>query len=214
VLELLLFQLLPYKDTNKIAHDLLNVFGSIQNVMYAPADQLKKIRGISEVTAVNIALHRDLWLRCREREDPPAELSNALDIIQYAQKVYRETRSERMHAVYVDFKARYLSKRAYAGTTNSVDVTVRRFVADALQSRAAGVILLHGHFKGTPQPSAEDIKYTADVITALKLVEIELLDHLIFNETGEFYSFRQHGYITGGVDLIDPKYTENEDFLI
>ena len=81
VLELLLFQYLPRKDTNKIAHDLLNKFGSFANVLNASPQQLQQVKGISQVTACNIALLKEVFLRYRASDAVKMSLAGIACVI-------------------------------------------------------------------------------------------------------------------------------------
>ena len=70
-------------------------------------------------------------------------------------------------------------KVLFTGTINSAAVYPREIIKEALQCNAASVILSHNHPSGNPEPSHEDISLTKKLLSALQLVDIRLLDHMI-----------------------------------
>lgn len=87
VLEFLLFQYLPRRDTNKMAHNLLDKFGGFAGVLNADPKQLECIEGISDVTACNIAILKEVFVRYRRSQAQTINLGSLSAIIQYARKL-------------------------------------------------------------------------------------------------------------------------------
>ncbi len=158
VLEMLLFQYLPRKDTNKLAHSLINRFGSFANVLDASAQQLMTVKGVSEVTACNIALLKEVWLRYRRSAAQKMSLAGLSSIIQYSRQLISESYTERLVVVYVDVATNFLVKEEFVSdSTVSLNLDIRKIVTSAVNANASGVILFHCHVKGTCQPSPEDL---------------------------------------------------------
>ncbi len=190
VLELLLFQYLPRRDTNKIAHDLLNKFGSFANVLDAAPKQLMTVNGISEVTACNIAILKEVWQRYRRSEAEKLSLSTLGSIVRYTQKIISQSYVEKLVAVYVDNSTNFLVSEEFCSeSVQEVNVDVKRIVTTALQAGASGVILFHCHVKGLCVPSEDDREFTERAYITLASMNIVLLEHIIFNNKGEYYSF-------------------------
>ena len=85
-------------------------------------------------------------------------------------------------------------KKLAVGENNHVAINVKEVVRQALLLHAASVILLHNHPSSDLKPSNADIQITKEISSALKKLEIAILDHLIIGKTGHF-SFRQNGLI-------------------
>ena len=196
VLEFLLFQYLPYRDTNKIAHNLLNKFGGFAGVLNASPEQLETVDGVSQVTACNIAVLKEVLARYRRSQAQAISLDNLGAIIQYAHKIIEDNYCEKMVVVYLDHATKFLySDEFTSGNVDVVNVEVKQIVASAMRTDAAGVILFHCHPKGVCQPSRADLDFTLQLMLALKSLDIVLIEHMIFNNSGERFSFYKQGLI-------------------
>ena len=197
VLEFLLFQYLPYKDTNKIAHNLLNKFGSFAGVLDASPEQLMTVDGISEVTACNLAVLKEVFVRYRRQDVSKLNLSKADAITRYARSIVEENYCEKLVVVYVDHATNYKHSEEFtSGKIDRVIVDNKQVVSTAMRVNAAGVILFHCHVDGVCRPSVADKDFTKQLFIALASIDVVLLDHIIFNGNDEFFSFYKEGLIT------------------
>ena len=204
VLELLLFQYLPYKDTNKIAHNLLDQFGGFAGVLNASPEQLMMVDGISQVTACNIAVLKEVWLRYKRDEQKRTSLGGVSSIMQYARLLIAESYAERCVVVYVDGGTNFLFREEITSNdADKVSVDSKKVVATAMRVNAAGVIIFHSHVKGACAPSEEDRRFTDKLYFALASINVVLLEHMIFNAEGDYYSF----YRSGDIDDTARKYS-------
>ncbi len=196
VLELLLFQYLPRKDTNKLAHDLINKFGSFANVLDATPAQLMTVKGISETTACNLAVLKEVWQRYRRNSAEKISLCKLSSIIQYAQQLMAESYSERLVVVYVDAATNFLLSEEFTSESKQeVNVDMKKIIASAVRANAGGVMLFHCHVDGPCVPSDADIVFTEKLYVTLANMGIVLLEHLIFNNKEEYYSFYKEQYL-------------------
>ena len=196
VLELLLFQYLPRKDTNKLAHTLLDRFGSFAAVLDASPRELMLVDGISEVTACNIAMLKEVFQRYKKSQAEKISLDNVSAIIKYAQKLIADSYVEKLVVVYVDASTNLLFKEQFtSGKVNTVDVNIKDIVATAMRVKASGAVLFHCHVSGTVCPSDDDYAFTERAMLALGSLDVILLEHIIFNDHGQFYSMLEHGEI-------------------
>lgn len=196
ILELLLFQYIPRKDTNKIAHGLLNKFGGFANVLNATPEQLMTVQGISQVTACNIAMLKEVWTRYKRDESSKINLGNVASIMNYARVLIAESYVERLVVVYVDGGTNYLYSEDYnSDNISEVTVDIKRIVSTAVRLNASGIILYHCHVQGTVTPSEPDVKFTEKLLFALAAINIPILEHVIFNAQGAYYSFFSEGLI-------------------
>lgn len=193
VLEMLLFLFLPRQDTNKLAHRLLQQFGSIAGVLDALPTQLMQVEGISQVTACNVAVLKETWIRYKRSlhaTDKPRTLN---DLLQYAKYQLCESYTERMIVAYVnDNKQTICTDEMDSLSTDYVVMDVKRVVSSALRVNAFGVVIFHSHVNTTCEPSDNDNLLTQKVRDALDAVGIQLIDHLIINTNGDYFSYRQN----------------------
>jgi len=194
VLELLLFYAIPQRDTNPIAHALLNQFGSLSGVLEADVTQLKKVPGISDHSATLLALVTEL---CRYYQVDSAQRMEILTTLDacgaYLVPRFFGRTKETVFLLCLDAKCKVLCcKEVGEGSVNSANISVRKIVETALSSNATTVILAHNHPSGVAVPSAEDIQTTRRVAAALRVVEVHLADHIVVAE-GDYVSMVQSG---------------------
>lgn len=194
-LELALFYCIPRKDTNPIAHALLQRFGSLSQVLEAPAEELVKVNGISENAALFLRMITELG---RFYQVSRAEKHTILDSIEkcaeYLVPRFFGRRVEMVYLLCLDAKCKLLCcKEVGEGGVNSAAISPRKIVEMALGCNASTVVLAHNHPSGLAFPSGEDIATTKRIWMALHTVEIVLVDHIIVAD-GDYVSMAQSGY--------------------
>ena len=195
VLELLLFYAIPQKDTNPIAHALLDRFGSLSRVLEADVEELKKVPGISDQSATLLALVTELCryyqVDCSQR----MEVLTTLDACgAYLVPRFFGRNNETVFLLCLDAKCKVLCcKEVGEGSVNSASISIRKIVETALSANATTVVLAHNHPSGVALPSAEDVQTTRRIAAALSAVEVHLADHIVVAE-GDYVSMVQSGY--------------------
>ena len=194
-LELLLFYSIPRVDTNPIAHALLEHFGSLSQVLEASIEELQKVKGISEHTAILLQLIPQLGryyqVDCSQR----IEVLTSLDACgAYLVPRFFGRNKETVFLLCLDAKCKVLCcKEIGEGSVNSASISVRKVVETALAANASSVVLAHNHPSGIALPSDEDVQTTRRIAAALSAVEIQLVDHIVVAE-GDYVSMVQSGY--------------------
>ena len=195
VLELLLFYAIPQRDTNPIAHALLNHFGSLSGVLDADVAELKKVPGISDHSATLLALVTELCRYYQVDSAQRVEILTTLDACgaYLVPRFFGRTR-ETVFLLCLDAKCKVLCcKEVGEGSVNSASISVRKIVETALAANATTVILAHNHPSGVAVPSGEDAQTTRRIAAALSAVEVHLADHIIVAD-GDYVSMVQSGY--------------------
>ena len=194
VLELLLFYCIPRKNTNEIAHALLERFGSVAQVMEAPVAELRKVNGMGENAAVFLALVNAFGRYYQVNRATNMELLSDIEKCgAYLLPKFIGRRNETVFLLCLDAKCKVLSCREVGeGSVNSAAVPIRRIVEMALGVNATSVVLAHNHPSGLAVPSGEDVQTTKHLAMALRSVEIELVDHIVVAD-GDFVSMVQSG---------------------
>ena len=196
VLELLLFFAVPQKDTNPIAHRLLDRFGSLDAVLSAPPDELESVEGVGEHASTLLALLlptvRRAYLTSRRES---VVLTNVESMGRYFCAMFFGARQEVFYEACLDAKGKLLRCFKVAeGSVDAVNINVRCIVENALRCHATAVALAHNHPSGVALPSPDDNAATLMACDALRSVGVELLDHIIVADN-DFVSLRQNGLL-------------------
>ncbi len=181
VLELLLFYCIPRRDTNEIAHRLIDHFGSLAKVFDATVSQLMEVEGMGENAALFISLIRetDAYYHLR-RFDLNQPLRNCDEYGTYLHAFFENERNEAVYLLCLDAKCMVLGcERITEGSVNTTSVPIRRVVEVALAKKATSVVLAHNHPSGIATPSDEDIQTTYQLGKTLYSVGISLVDHIV-----------------------------------
>lgn len=194
VLELLLFYCIPRQDTNPIAHNLLEHFGSLTQIMEAAPSELQKVKGMGESSATFLSLLNSFCRYYQINRASSAVILNTLEECgKYLMPFFYGRRNETVYLLCLDAKCKVLScKEVGEGSVNSAAVPIRRIVEMALGANATSAILAHNHPSGLAFPSPEDQLTTKQLAVALAAVDITLVDHMIMADD-EFVSLRQSG---------------------
>ena len=200
VLELMLFFSIPRQDTNPIAHALLDHFGSLSRVLEAPVEELKRVEGIGEQSALLLKLFHEsaryyqVDKTLREKILPTISACG-----EYLVPFFFGRQVETVYLLCLDAKCKVLCcQQVGEGSVNSAGVSVRRIAEIALNAKATTAVLAHNHPSGIALPSAEDVQTTQRVAAALRAVEVILADHIIVAD-GDYVSMVQSGYRLDGM---------------
>ncbi len=194
VLELLLFYAIPRRDTNLIAHRLLDTFGSFAQVMESDVEELEAVEGIGHSAALLLKLTLDVGRYYQvERAIREKILPSIPDIGRYLRSFFYGRQNETVYLLCMDAKCKVLCcKKVAEGGINSANVPISKIVKTALGSNATVAVLAHNHPSGIAIPSGDDILTTRKVAAALSTVDIQLLDHIVVGD-GDFVSMAQSG---------------------
>lgn len=193
-LELLLYYAIPRRDTNPIAHALLERFGSLYYVFDASEEELCEVPDISRRTAALIKLVPQM-VKVSEINNASQikEIKTTQDAVDFLLPRFRYEKDEIMVLLCLDTQKRIIHSEVISrGIVNAVSFDTRRLVEIALKRKAAFVIIAHNHPNGPPLPSKEDDSTTSLVYRALSTVSIGLYDHIIV-AGDEYASYRRSG---------------------
>ena len=196
ILELLLFYANARQDTNPLAHELLDRFGSLKGVLEARPEQLMTVDGIGNQQAVLLSMVVPLtrvWHRCAM--ETPTRIGNSREAENYCLSILAGERTERFYVISLNAKCNVLGRRKISeGSLSEVSAYPRMVMETALNYNAHSVLLCHNHPGGTCAPSPEDISSTLQLQRLLNGVGILVLDHVIV-AGDRTYSMIQHGDI-------------------
>ena len=195
-LELLLYYAIPRRDTNPIAHALMERYGSLSAVLSAPVEDLKKVEGIGESGAVLLRLVPQLYRKARLAEaEQETVLSSIERVGAYLLDRFEGERQEVIYQLCLDRKGRLLAcKRLGEGGVTSAELDIRRMMENAIFTNASAVVLAHNHPSGIALPSQEDYHTTDRAKAALETIGVQLLDHIIVAD-GDLVSMAESGFL-------------------
>ncbi len=184
VLELILFFAIPQKDTNELAHELINRFGSLRGVLDATPEELCEVNGIKSHAAVLLGLIRDINRRCILSETVKGDVFDTVSKVgNYLVGYFSGLTHERVCAMLFDNSMRLIDcVKISDGTVTGASIDYRLVAQVAISRRATSVILAHNHPLGIPTPSRDDREVSRAVEAALSVVGINLLEHIIVGE--------------------------------
>lgn len=193
-LELLLFYCVPRKDTNELAHRLINYFGCYTNVLSAPVAELIKVDGVTEHIATYLAIQgAAVRYYMLNQKNNGTIVRTTGDYGNLMLPYFIGKTNETVYLLCLDAKCKVLCCREVSeGSVNAASISLRKIVDVALSSNATSVVLAHNHPSGLAVPSAEDVYTTQRVAKALDAVEVILVDHLVVAD-GDYISLAQSG---------------------
>lgn len=179
-LELFLFYGVPYKNTNTLAHNLIDDFGSLSAVFDASPSILREY-GLSDHLITHIKLMPDMArLYMIDKVDNPNKIVDMGNLCRYFQPLFFGKTEEVMRLLLLDKKGKQLYSGIISkGSVNSTDVSIRKICELALYYNAKYAAISHNHPSGLAKPSPDDIDCTNKVFVALQLISVKLLDHII-----------------------------------
>ncbi len=195
VLEFLLFYSIPRGDTNPIAHRLIDSFGSLSGVFDATPEELMKVKGVGESTAILISMVPQMARKYLEdKADSVNVMGGCSDIGAYLLPKFVGRTNEALMMVSIDNKNKIISCSVVAeGTVDSAKVSRRRVMEEAMKVNATRVILAHNHPRGVAVPSSEDVVMTREIGKLFAQVGIELVDHIIIADD-DYVSMAASGF--------------------
>ncbi len=193
LVEMLLFFGIPQRDTNPLAHRLMNEFGSMRSLLQADRSMLLRVEGMTENAATLITLVGDLRRFCDREELPVGSLLfNTTLRVKYLKPRFDGESAEIVWMVSLDQTDRVIAAhRLGVGTRTASEIGVRDVLRHALADNAEKVILAHNHPSGLALPSQADVDTTVAMANLLKGAGMELVDHVIFAKDNDCISFRE-----------------------
>ena len=190
VLELLLFYAIPRKDTNLLAHNLIEKFKSLPAVFEASVDELCSVEGIGEHAATFIKMipHFSQYIRELSAKNTNT-LENSFSAGQYVCRMIGNLQNEVFAVICLDAKRKILHFEILEnGTVSRSSVHPRKVVECAIRHNASSVILAHNHPSGTLAASENDRILTEKLCDLLEGIDIEVTDHIIAAPDDKFLS--------------------------
>ena len=178
----------------QVGQRLLQSFGGLGGLHRAPFDELMNQHGIGEAKAAQIKAAIELGRRLAlESPDERPVINSPADAAALVQYEMSALEQEQLRVLLLDTKNHVLDiVEVYRGSVNMSQVRVGEVFKAAIRRNATAVIVVHNHPSGDPTPSPEDVTVTRAFVQAGKLVDVDVLDHVIIGR-GRWASLKERG---------------------
>lgn len=178
----------------QVGQRLLQKFGGIGGIHRAPFDDLLHQHGIGEAKAAQIKaaieLGRRLTLEAPEERAAINSPADAAALLQYEMAALEQ---EHLRVILLDRRNRVLEiEDVYRGSVSSSQVRVGEVFKAAIRKNASALVVAHNHPSGDPTPSPDDVAVTRAIVQAGKLLDVDVLDHLVIGQ-GRWVSLKERG---------------------
>jgi DNA repair protein RadC len=187
----------PKKSVLNIAQDLLSKFGNIQAISKATIEELSDIDGIGPARAMQIKACFEL---AKRNQDKPVKYNNYFiekpnDALEVARMELKDEVKEHFKLIMLNSRNKVIDIADISvGTLNASLVHPREVFEQAIKHHSASVILIHNHPSGDPEPSDDDLSITKKLVESGKILNIEVIDHVITTNEN-FFSFKAKGLV-------------------
>jgi DNA repair protein RadC len=186
LIELILFRAIPQRDLKPLAKELLAKFGSFAEVISAPVERLKEVKGLGEAAITELKIVQAAASRlARGQVMRRPVLSSWANVLDYCRAAMAFADKEEFRILFLDKRNRLIAdERHQTGTVDHTPVYPREVVKRALELSATAVILVHNHPSGDPTPSRADVEMTRAIVEVARPLGIAVHDHIIVGKDG------------------------------
>jgi len=169
-------------DVVQLSQGILTSFGGLVGLSHASLSELAQVKGVGPVKAVTISAALELGKRLLVMQaGDQLQIRSPQDVATMLELSMGRLEKEELRVVMLNTKNRMVAQplTVYRGSLNTSMIRVAEVFRDAIKENCASIIVVHNHPSGDPTPSPEDIRVTREIVEAGKLLDIEVLDHLI-----------------------------------
>jgi DNA repair protein RadC len=177
-----------------VAQRLLAEHGGLRGLFRMDLAELARVRGVGDAKSVRLKAALELGRRLAAlAPDERPQIGSPEDIVNLLGTEMAALEQEQLRVVLLDTKHRIMGTRTvYQGSVNQAQIRVCEVFRDAVRQNVTAIVAVHNHPSGDPTPSAADVTLTVELVQAGKLLDIELLDHLIIGQ-GHSVSLKRLG---------------------
>ncbi|NJK93109.1 MAG: DNA repair protein RadC [Blastochloris sp.] len=188
------------KSAVAIGDELLERYQGLEALARAPAVELARVKGVGMAKAVQLKAAFELGVRLARSQALLQPVATALDVQNLLGEEMRQLPHESLRVLALNTRCRLIAMQEISrGTINETVAHPREILRVGLLHQAFSMILVHNHPSGDPTPSAADLDFTRNLREACKLMQIDLLDHVILGtptaQQKGYYSFKESGYL-------------------
>lgn len=197
IIELLLTFVKQRVDTKPLAKQLIKKYGTIEEILKADIKDLKETEGVGDITAVFLNFIGDI-AACSfkdKAEKQKISFRNKNQLISYLRNDIGFSKNEEFKVLFLNSVNEIIETEIlFTGTIDKSVVYPRKILERALCHNARSIVFVHNHPSGNVSPSQKDIELTEEMKKFFKIVDINVLDHIIITKNSHF-SFLEEGII-------------------
>jgi len=203
ILELLLFYVIPRKDTKAIAKELIKKFKNLANVLKADTLELKTIDGLGDVAitflkmmgALPEKIYKDELKNQKLIKDDKNKITDKEVLLSFLRNKIGYEDVEKFYVVYLSSSNEVIAfEESSSGTLDRSSIYPREIYKRVIMENAKSIIIAHNHPSGNTCPSKCDIDITNEIAKGLKNFGALLLEHIIITRDS-YFSFLEEGLI-------------------
>ena len=203
VLELLLFYVIPRKDTKAIAKELIKKFKTLANVLKADILELKTINGLGDVAitflkmigALPARIYKDELKNQKLIKDDKNKITDKEVLLSFLRNKIGYEDVEKFYVIYLSSSNEVIAfEESSSGTLDRSSIYPREIYKRVIMENAKSIIIAHNHPSGNTCPSKCDIDITNEIAKGLKNFGALLLEHIIITRDS-YFSFLEEGLI-------------------
>ena len=184
-----------YEDVLELSNRILKEYGSKAIISETNVEKLMGELEIPKVKACQIVACFELGKRFFKRDEEEIYIRDSKDAYNYLKDKMANLKKEQFRGLHLNSRNKLIHDEIISlGTLTTNLVHPREVFQPAIQYSAAAIILAHNHPSGDPKPSEDDIKITKQIIEASKIINIEILDHIIIGKN-EYLSLKDRKLI-------------------
>lgn len=196
IMEMLLFYVFPRGNTNPLAHQLTEKFGTVKGVLNASPEELTQLNDVNVNCALALKFFNILTSYVARQELGGIDARDFEKMLEYAKTFFYGEKTEKIKVFCINNKCQVQSvSDAGVGTSDRVTLDFKELTKIILNSGCNNIILAHNHPNAQSDPSQEDIILTRKVQNYLAMLDINVLDHYVIGDDG-ITSMRSGGLIT------------------
>jgi len=168
----------------EMSNRLINEYG-LDKLFECSLKELQEIKGIGPSKAMQILTIAEINKRCNLSKKPIKKITCANDVFDLFHERLKDEKQEHFYLIMLNTKNHIIGEHLVSkGVLDAAILEPREVFRPAIKNAASRIIILHNHPSGDPTPSEEDIDITKRLIEAGKMVNIQLLDHVIIGDGG------------------------------
>ncbi len=203
LLEILLFNAIPRKNTNELAHRLLTAFGSIERVFSASVEELAGIAGVGANTAAYLKVIALCYRQTTVKRDGALNVLNAECFNEYLRHRFAGVMHEELLVYALDKNFNVKDTRCFTtDEKNRVEFMPEKVSKFIAKNDPYALVIAHNHVNASKRPSATDDSFTKQVQLICSINNVRLYDHMILGNDG-FYSY----FLSGRLDEVRDKFS-------
>lgn len=197
IIELLLTFVKVRVDTKPLAKELLKKYGSLEEILKADLNDLKKNDGVGEITGIFLKFIGDVSAFSFKEKIKKHRVTfrRKSELISYLRNDFGFSKNEEFKILFLNTANELIAvEKLFEGTIDKSAIYPRNILDRALYHNARSLVFVHNHPSGNEQPSGKDISFTQDMKKFFRVVDINILDHIIITR-GSYFSFLEEGII-------------------